>query len=84
MTEADGVIVNEPNYCTTAQLLVQALVTSGWTSIKHNQTSTNDSESSGTIGLQRAQKSPYCTSLYLLVLATSCSSHQVQDTDACI
>ncbi len=54
---------------------------SGWTS-KHNQTSTNDSEC--TTGLQRAQKSPYYTSLYLLALATSCSSHPVQDTDACI
>ncbi len=46
------------------------------TSIKHNQTSTNDSECGGTTGLQRAQKSPCYTSLYLLALATSCSSHQ--------
>ncbi len=38
----------------------------------------------GTTGLQRAQKSPCYTSLYLLALATSSSSHQVQDTDACI
>ncbi len=51
-----------------AQLLVQALVvsrlecSSGWTSIKQNQTSTNDSECSGTTGLQRSQKSP-CTPL---------------------
>ncbi len=74
-----------------AQLLVQALVISrldycnaGWTSIKHNQTSTNDSECSGTTGLQRAQKSPCFTSLCLIALATSCSSHPVQDTDACI
>ncbi len=76
-----------------AQLIVQALVisrldllqcSSGWTSIKHNQTSTNDSECSGTTGLQRAQKSPCYTSFYLLALATSCSSHQVQNTDACI
>ncbi len=74
-----------------AQLLVQAVVisrldlqcSSGWTS-KHNQTSTNDSECSGTTGLQRAQKSPCYTSLYLLVLATGCSLHQVQDIDACI
>ncbi len=57
---------------------------SGWTSIKYNQTSTNDSECSGTTGLQRAQKSPCYTSLCLLALATSCSSHPVQDTDACI
>ncbi len=57
---------------------------SGWTSIKHNQTSTNDSESSSAAGLQRAKKSPCYTSLYLLALATSCSLHQVQDTDACI
>ncbi len=57
---------------------------SGWTSIKHNQTTTNDSECSGTTDLQRAQKSPCYTSLYLLALATSCSSHPVQDTDACI
>ncbi len=34
-----------------------------------NQTSTNDSECSGTTGLQRAQKSPCYTSLYLLALA---------------
>ncbi len=34
--------------------------------------------------LQRAQKSPCYTSLYLLALATSCSSHPVQDTDDCI
>ncbi len=66
-----------------AQLLVQALVISrldycnGWTSIKHNQTSTNDSECSGTTGLQRAQKSPCYTSLCLLALATGCSSHPV-------
>ncbi len=59
---------------------------SGWTSIKHNQTSTNDSECGGTTGLQRAQKSPCYTSLYLLALATapSCSSHQVQNIDVCI
>ncbi len=55
---------------------------SGWTSIKHNQTSTNDSECSGTTGFQRNQKSPCYTSLCLLALATSCSSHPVQD--ACI
>ncbi len=30
------------------------------------------------------KKSPCYTSLYLLVLATRCSSHQVQDIDACI
>ncbi len=43
---------------------------SSWTSIKHNQTSTNDSECSGTTGLQR---SPCYTSLCLLALASSCS-----------
>ncbi len=37
-----------------------------------------------TTGLQRAQKGTCYTSLCLLALATSCSSHQVQDTDACI
>ncbi len=42
------------------------------------------SECSGTTGLQWAKKSPCYTSLCLLALATSCSSHQVQDTDACI
>ncbi len=52
--------------------------------ITHNQTFTDDSECSGTTGLQRAQKSPCNTSLYLLALATSCSSYQVQDTNACI
>ncbi len=73
-----------------AQLLVQALVisrlrcSSSWTSIKHNQTFTDDSECSGTIGFQRAQKSPCYTSLYLPALAPGCSSHPVQDTDACI
>ncbi len=54
-----------------AQLLVQALVisrlrcSSSWTSIKHNQTSTDDSECSGTTGLQRTQKGPCYTSLCL-------------------
>ncbi len=57
---------------------------SSWTSIMHNQTFTNDSECSGTTGLLRTQKSPCYTSLYLPALATGCSSHQVQDTDACI
>ncbi len=55
-----------------------------WLDFKHNQTSINDSECSGTTGLQRAQKSPCYTSLHLLALATSGSLHQVQDTDACI
>ncbi len=35
-------------------------------------------------GLQRAKKSPCYTSLYLLAHATVCSSHQVQNIDACI
>ncbi len=74
----------------TAQLLVQALVisrlrcSSSWTSIKHNQTFTDDSECSGTTGLQRTQKSPCYTSLCVPALAPGCSSHPVQDTDACI
>ncbi len=61
----------------------------GWTTamlfwLDFHQTSTNDSECSGTTGLQRAQKIPCYTSLHLIALATSGSSHQVQDTDACI
>ncbi len=81
-----------------AQLLVQALVisrldysiaialqcSSNWTSIKHNQTFTDDLECSGTTGLQQAQKSTCHTFLYLPALAPGCSSHQVQDTDDCI
>ncbi len=54
-----------------------------WLDFHHNQTSTNDSECS-TTGLQWAQKNPCYTSLHLLALATSGSSQQVQDTDACI
>ncbi len=69
-------------YCSYYNRLLQC--SSGWTFIKHNQTSTNDSECSGSTGLQRAQKSTCYTSLCLLALATSCSSYQVQDTDACI
>ncbi len=76
-----------------AQLLVQALVISrldycnalqSWTSIMHNQTFTDDSECSGTTGILQTQKSPCHTSLYLPALTPGCSSHQVQDTDACI
>ncbi len=59
-----------PGPCHFQARLLQCSV--GWTSIKHNQTSTNDSECSGTTGLQRAQKSPCYTSLCLLALATSC------------
>ncbi len=44
----------------------------------------NDSECCGTTGLQWAQKNPCYTSLHLTALATSGSSHHVQDTDACI
>ncbi len=50
---------------------------SGWTSIKHNQTSTNDLECSGTTGLQWAQKSTCFTFVCLLALVPGCSSHQV-------
>ncbi len=54
-------------------------ITEFWvTSSKHNQTSTNDSECSGTTGLQWAQKNPCYTSLHLTALATSGSSHQVK------
>ncbi|KAI2645885.1 hypothetical protein H4Q32_025222 [Labeo rohita] len=74
-----------------AQLLVQAPVISrldycnallARSSFMHNQTSTNDSECSSS--LQRAQKGPCHTSLYLPALAAGRGSHQVQDTDACI
>ncbi len=57
---------------------------SGWTSIKHNQTFTDDSERSGTTGLRQTQKSTCHTSLYLPALVPGCRSHKVQDTDACI
>ncbi len=52
--------------------------------IKHNQPLQIIQNASGTTGLQWAQKSPCYTSLHLTALATSGSSHQVQDTDACI
>ncbi len=42
---------------------------SGWTSIKHNQTSTNDSECSGPTGLQRAHVTPLFISLHWLPVA---------------
>ncbi len=72
-----------------AQLLVQALVVSRLdycnallaglpsNTIKPLQMIQN-------AGLQGAQKNPCYTSLHLTALATSGSSHQVQDTDACI
>ncbi len=71
-----------------AQLLVQALVVSRLdycnALLAGLPSNTNDSECSGTTGLQWAQKNPCYTSLHLIALATSGSSHQVQDTDACI
>ncbi len=83
-----------------AQLLVQALVISWLdycnallaglpsNTIKPLQMNAEctmqNSECSGMTGLQRAQKSTCYTSLCLHALATSCSSHPVQDTDACI
>ncbi len=51
---------------------------SDWTLIKHNQTATNDSECSGTTGLQRAKKSPRYTSLYLLALVTVCFAARIK------
>ncbi len=45
---------------------------------------TDDSECCSMISLQRTQKGPCHTSLCLPALAPGCSSHQVQDTDACI
>ncbi len=57
---------------------------SGLTSIMHNQTFTDDSECCSMISLQRTQKGPCHTFLYLPALASVCSSHQVQDTDACV
>ncbi len=69
-----------------AQLLVQALVisrtgllqcSSSWTSIKHNQTSTNDSECSGTTGLQRALKESM-----LLLSLSPCTGYQLQLTSS--
>ncbi len=46
---------------------------SSWTSIKYNQTSTNDSECSGTTGLQWAQKSP-CYNLS----SSPCTGYRLQ------
>ncbi len=42
---------------------------SGWTSIKHNKISTNDSECSGTTGLQRAHVTPLFISLHCILVA---------------
>ncbi len=70
-----------------AQLLSRPLSFLGWTTAmlfwlvfhQTQSTSTNDSECCGTTGLQWAQKNPCYTSLHLTALATSGSSHQVQD-----
>ncbi len=74
-----------------AQLIVQALVISRLdycnallAGLPSNTTKPLQMIQNAAAGLQRAQKSPCYTSLYLLALATSCSSYQVQDTDACI
>ncbi len=50
---------------------------SGLTSIMHNQTFTDDSECCSMISLQRTQKGPCHTFLYLPALAPGCSSRQV-------
>ncbi len=71
-----------PGHCHFKTGLLQC--SSSWTSIMHNQTFTNDSEYSGMTGLQRTQKGPCHTSLCLPTLTPGCSSHPVQDTDACM
>ncbi len=55
-----------------------------WTNTQVKHTRWLKPSCSGTTGLQRAQKNPCYTSLHIIALATSGSSHQVQDTDACI
>ncbi len=61
-----------PGRCHFSTGLLQCY--SGWTSIIHNQTFTNDSGYSCTTGLQWNQKGPCHTSLYLPALAPSSSS----------
>ncbi len=76
-----------------AQLLVQALVVSRldycnallaglpWNTIKPLQMIQN---AAARLVFKEPKKNPCYTSLHLTALATSGSSHQVQDTDACI
>ncbi len=67
-----------------AQLLVQALVISRLDYCNALLAGLPSNTIKPLQMLQRAQKSPCYTSLHLIALATSGSSHQVQDTDACI
>ncbi len=76
-----------------AQLIVQALVisrldllqcSSGWTSIKHNQPLQMIQNAVARLVFNEPKRAHVTPSLCLLAPATSCSSHPVQDTDACI